>query len=162
MTMARWGLLLQCVAESVASQGLRGLMGMVPFGQVLYEVGQGVVERYSKKVQRAEEVACLQDMVVQSHAAIRAEVESRYESIVQNVPESVRAEIQKPEVRARVVAYAAEAGQFQTAGFSTVICGPGSIDQAHQPDEYVSLAQLARCESFLRGLADPAVRALLG
>ena len=106
--MARWGLLLQCVAESVASQGLRGLMGMVPFGQVLYEVGQGVVERYSKKVQRAEEVACLQEMVVQSHAAIRAEVESRYESIVQNVPESVRAEIQKPEVRARVVAYAAQ------------------------------------------------------
>jgi serine/threonine protein kinase len=47
-------------------------------------------------------------MVVQSHAAIRAEVESRYESIVQNVPESVRAEIQKPEVRARVVAYAAQ------------------------------------------------------
>jgi len=106
--MARWGLLLQCVAESVASQGLRGLMGMVPFGQVLYEVGQGVVERYSKKVQRAEEVACLQEMVVQSHAAIRAEVESRYESIVQNVPESVREEIQKPEVRARVVAYAAQ------------------------------------------------------
>ena len=30
-----------------------------------------------------------------------------------------------------VVAYAAEAGQFQEAGFSTVICGPGSIDQAH-------------------------------
>jgi serine/threonine protein kinase len=83
-------------------------MGMVPFGQVLYEVGQGVVERYSKKVQRAEEVACLQEMVLQSHAAIRAEVESRYESIVQNVPESVRAEIQKPEVRARVVAYAAQ------------------------------------------------------
>jgi formylglycine-generating enzyme required for sulfatase activity len=106
--MARWGLLLQCVAESVASQGLPGLIGMVPFGQVLYEVGQGVVERYSKKVQRAEEVACLQEMVVQSHAAIRAEVESRYESIVQNVPESVRAEIQKPEVRARVVAYAAQ------------------------------------------------------
>ena len=106
--MARWGLLLQCVAESVASQGLRGLMGMVPFGHVLYEVGQGVVERYSKKVQRAEEVACLQEMVVQSHAAIRAEVESRYESIVQNVPESVRAEIQKPEVWARVVAYAAQ------------------------------------------------------
>ena len=71
--MARWGLLLQCVAESVVSQGLRGLMGMMPFGQVLYEVGQGVVERYSKKVQRAEEVACLQEMVVQSHAAIRAE-----------------------------------------------------------------------------------------
>ena len=42
----------------------------------------------------------------------------------------------------RVVSYAAEAGQFQGAGFSTVICGPGSIDQAHQPDEYVEIADM--------------------
>jgi acetylornithine deacetylase len=34
-----------------------------------------------------------------------------------------------------------------------VVCGPGSIQQAHQPDEYVSLAQLARCEAFMQGLA---------
>jgi acetylornithine deacetylase len=44
----------------------------------------------------------------------------------------------------RVVAYAAEAGQFQRAGFSTVICGPGSIDQAHQPDEFVEVSQMQR------------------
>ncbi|HYP70567.1 MAG TPA: acetylornithine deacetylase, partial [Variovorax sp.] len=35
----------------------------------------------------------------------------------------------------------------------TVVCGPGSITQAHQPDEYVTLDQLARCEVFMRGLA---------
>ncbi|MET0312409.1 MAG: acetylornithine deacetylase, partial [Burkholderiaceae bacterium] len=35
----------------------------------------------------------------------------------------------------------------------TVVCGPGSIVQAHQPDEYVSLEQLGRCEAFMRGLA---------
>ncbi len=52
----------------------------------------------------------------------------------------------------RVVAYAAEAGQFQAAGFSTVICGPGSIGQAHQADEFVSLQQLALCERFLAAL----------
>jgi len=34
-----------------------------------------------------------------------------------------------------------------------VVCGPGHIAQAHQPDEYVALEQLARCESFMRGLA---------
>jgi acetylornithine deacetylase len=45
---------------------------------------------------------------------------------------------------ARVVSYAAEAGQFQAAGFSTTICGPGSIDQAHQPDEYVEIVQMQR------------------
>lgn len=51
-----------------------------------------------------------------------------------------------------VVSYAAEAGQFQEAGFSTVICGPGSIDQAHQPNEYVSHAQIVDCTDFLRKL----------
>ncbi|WP_293678539.1 acetylornithine deacetylase [uncultured Phenylobacterium sp.] len=54
----------------------------------------------------------------------------------------------------RVVAFAAEAGQFQQAGFSTVICGPGSIDQAHQPDEYVEVAQLQRGALFMRRLID--------
>jgi acetylornithine deacetylase len=53
----------------------------------------------------------------------------------------------------RVVAFAAEAGQFQGAGFSTVICGPGSIDQAHQPDEYVELAQMQRGGEFMSRLA---------
>ncbi|PZQ60417.1 MAG: acetylornithine deacetylase [Sphingomonas taxi] len=41
------------------------------------------------------------------------------------------------------VSYVAEAGQFQRAGFSTVICGPGSIAQAHQPNEFITLDQLA-------------------
>lgn len=54
----------------------------------------------------------------------------------------------------RVVAFAAEAGQFQQAGFSTVICGPGSIDQAHQPNEYVEIAQLQRGASFMRRLIE--------
>jgi acetylornithine deacetylase len=55
---------------------------------------------------------------------------------------------------ARVVSYAAEAGQFQQAGFSTVICGPGSIDQAHQPDEYVEIAQMQRGAAFMARLAE--------
>jgi acetylornithine deacetylase len=53
-----------------------------------------------------------------------------------------------------VVAFAAEAGQFQQAGFSTVICGPGSIDQAHQPDEYVELSQMQRGAGFMARLVD--------
>jgi acetylornithine deacetylase len=52
-----------------------------------------------------------------------------------------------------LVAFGTEAGLFKNAGISTVVCGPGSIRQAHQPDEYVSLAQLARCEAFMQGLA---------
>ncbi len=54
----------------------------------------------------------------------------------------------------RVVAYAAEAGQFQGAGFSTVICGPGSIDQAHQPDEYVEISQMERGAAFMARLVE--------
>jgi acetylornithine deacetylase len=55
---------------------------------------------------------------------------------------------------ARVVSYAAEAGQFQQAGYSVVICGPGSIDQAHQPDEYVEVAQMERGAAFMARLFD--------
>lgn len=53
-----------------------------------------------------------------------------------------------------VVPYGAEAGQFQEAGFSTVMCGPGSIDQAHQPNEFIEIAQVEACETFLRRLMD--------
>jgi len=55
---------------------------------------------------------------------------------------------------ARVVPYAAEAGQFQGAGYSTVICGPGYIDQAHQPDEYVEISQMQRGAAFMARLAE--------
>ena len=48
-----------------------------------------------------------------------------------------------------VVVYATEGGIFQEHGLSTVVCGPGSIDQAHQADEYIELAELDRCASFL-------------
>ena len=50
------------------------------------------------------------------------------------------------------VSYAAEAGQFQEAGFSTVICGPGSIDQAHQPNEFITLDQVAQGTRFAKRL----------
>jgi len=51
------------------------------------------------------------------------------------------------------VPYATEAGRFQVAGIPTVVCGPGSIDQAHQPDEYITLAALAAGEAFMDRLA---------
>jgi acetylornithine deacetylase len=57
------------------------------------------------------------------------------------------------EPRTTLVAFGTEAGIFKNSGIPTVVCGPGSIEQAHQPDEFVSLEQLARCEAFMRGLA---------
>ncbi|MGZ5205378.1 MAG: acetylornithine deacetylase [Caldimonas sp.] len=59
-----------------------------------------------------------------------------------------------------LVAFGTEAGLFQKAGIPTVVCGPGHIAQAHQADEYVSLAQLAAGERFLQALATIGVEAL--
>lgn len=50
------------------------------------------------------------------------------------------------------VSYATEAGLFQQAGIPAIICGPGSIDQAHKPDEWIARSELASCESLLRKL----------
>jgi len=52
----------------------------------------------------------------------------------------------------RAVAFAAEAGQFQQSGLSVVICGPGSISQAHQPNEFISVAQVEAGTRFLHDL----------
>ena len=46
-----------------------------------------------------------------------------------------------------------KSGHFQAAGLPTIVCGPGSIDQAHKPDEFVEEAQLAACLAFLDNLA---------
>lgn len=46
--------------------------------------------------------------------------------------------------------YVCEAGLFAEAGVPSIVCGPGSVSQAHQPDEFVSLDQIAACSAFLR------------
>ena len=53
-----------------------------------------------------------------------------------------------------VVSYGTEAGQFQRAGYSAVVCGPGDIAQAHQPDEFITLAQFRAGEAFMALLVD--------
>lgn len=50
------------------------------------------------------------------------------------------------------VPYVAESGQFQEAGLPTVVCGPGSIDQAHQPNEFITLEQVDAGTQFIRKL----------
>ncbi len=53
-----------------------------------------------------------------------------------------------------VVSYGTEAGQFQREGYSVVVCGPGSIDQAHQPNEFITIEQFEAGEAFIRRLID--------
>ncbi len=54
----------------------------------------------------------------------------------------------------RTVPFGTDGGHFQAGGFSTVICGPGSIDQAHTPNEWIEVLQLDACDEYLRRLVD--------
>ena len=58
------------------------------------------------------------------------------------------------ETKTQKVVFGTEAGYFQRAGIPTVVCGPGHIDQAHQPDEFVEIDQIALCEQFFHKLTD--------
>ena len=57
------------------------------------------------------------------------------------------------------VPYGTEAGLFQDSGIPVVVCGPGNIAQAHKPDEFISLEQVALCERFMDRLVEKVARA---
>jgi acetylornithine deacetylase len=61
-------------------------------------------------------------------------------------------ELNRGEVTYGKVGFGTEAGHFESHGIPSVVCGPGSISQAHQVDEYVELSQLAAGETFISGL----------
>lgn len=101
-------------------------------------------------------VAKIEATMKATHPDTRVEVQTRF-----NVPPL------KPEtdgaaeglVRAitgdngsHVVSYGTEAGQFQAAGYSAVVCGPGDIAQAHQPNEFITVAQFEAGHAFMRDL----------
>jgi acetylornithine deacetylase len=52
-----------------------------------------------------------------------------------------------------VVSFGTDAGYFSAAGFSTVVCGPGSISRAHAPDEYITIGELKEGLSFMKKIA---------
>ena len=56
-----------------------------------------------------------------------------------------------------VVSFGTEAGLFQELGISTVVCGPGSIEQAHKIDEFIELHEMKKCLKFLEGIKDKSV-----
>jgi acetylornithine deacetylase len=76
----------------------------------------------------------------------------RYEK--NSAAEQLCARLQGLEDSGTAVPYGAEAGQFQAAGFSTVICGPGSIAQAHKPDEFIEVSQIEAGARFMSRLVD--------
>ena len=52
------------------------------------------------------------------------------------------------------VSFGTEAGLFSAAGIPAIVCGPGSIDQAHRPNEYIALEQVVLCENFIHRLGE--------
>lgn len=58
------------------------------------------------------------------------------------------------EDEANVVSFLTEGGLFQERGYSTIVCGPGSIEQAHQPDEFITLDQFSKGEAFMTRLIE--------
>ena len=52
------------------------------------------------------------------------------------------------------VSYCAEAGLFQQIGIPAIICGPGSIEQAHKPDEFIDISEMKKCEVFMEKLLE--------
>ena len=56
-----------------------------------------------------------------------------------------------------VVSFGTEAGLFQEVGISTVVCGPGSIEQAHKIDEFIELNELKKCLNFLDGIKNKSI-----
>jgi acetylornithine deacetylase len=87
-----------------------------------------------------------------SEARFITEIHSSYPGLEmdENSPAVALARELSGENAVEAVAYGTEAGHFQRAGIPAVICGPGSIDQAHKADEFVALSELDRCEAFLR------------
>ena len=122
-------------------------------------------DRVVVKTLQREELDCDVDRVFAEAQALDAEMKSRFEvagvkierrsrtpafAIEQGgAAEAFARRLGGDNGPVRAVPYAAEAGQFQEAGYSVVICGPGSIDQAHQPDEYVEISQMQRGAAFM-------------
>ena len=116
-----------------------------------------------------EDLADWRDRYLAQVRAVEAEMQAVHPSARIEITEKFIVPALKPEtegeaetlVRAitgdnggHVVSYGTEAGQFQERGYSAVVCGPGDIAQAHQPDEYITIAQFEAGHDFMRRLLD--------
>lgn len=93
-------------------------------------------------------------------AAIETKIVSSYPGLAldQGSPAIALAKELSGNNAVETVAYGTEAGLFQQAGIPAVVCGPGSIAQAHKADEFVALSELAACERFLARLVSRAAQ----
>jgi acetylornithine deacetylase len=92
-------------------------------------------------------------------AALNTELQAQYPGLTmdEESPAILLARELTGANQVEAVAYGTEAGHFQSYGIPAVICGPGSIEQAHRPDEFCALSELEACEKFLRKVIAKAI-----
>ena len=105
-----------------------------------------IEQRITKLNQQMQQVDSQTGIKIEQLESVPAMTDTESEALQQLIAGLVQSSVRHK------VAYATEGGQFTNAGIATVICGPGSIEQAHKADEYVELAQLAECDDFLQKL----------
>ena len=95
-----------------------------------------------------------------AEAALRTTLHAQYPGLAmdEDSPAILLAKELTGANQVEAVAYGTEAGHFQNYGIPAVICGPGSIEQAHRPDEFCKLSELEACETFLRKVIAKASR----
>ena len=124
-----------------------------------FVMGYRVLPSEDKEDWRARYEAKVRDVEAEMravHADARIDLETRFDVPGLRPEEKGEAEALVRRITGdngtHVVSYGTEAGQFQEAGYSAVICGPGSIEQAHQPDEFITKAEFEAGHAFMRDL----------
>ena len=98
---------------------------------------------------------------ISSHASIRTETVVQIPGLgPEEIPdaENLGRELSGDNGPAGAISFGTEAGLFQLAGFPTVVCGPGSIQQAHKPNEYIENRQVDACVTFMKRLINRLTR----
>jgi acetylornithine deacetylase len=117
----------------------------MPASRLIDEITAYAREQLEPRMRRVDPAAGFEFECINGIPALNATEQDRITRLAQS--------LLRPH-RPGKVSYGTEAGFFQEAGIPSVVCGPGSIEQAHKADEYVELAQLAQCERFVSGLVE--------
>jgi acetylornithine deacetylase len=103
------------------------------------------VAKVEAEIQAVRPEASIEVIARDINPALKPETDGMAESFVRQVT---------GDNATHVVSYGTEAGQFQREGYSTVVCGPGSIEQAHQPNEFIAVSQLEAGSAFIRNIIE--------
>ncbi|MEO6102842.1 MAG: M20/M25/M40 family metallo-hydrolase, partial [Pseudoxanthomonas sp.] len=117
----------------------RYVPGMAP-DAMINDIRRYVAEQVEPRMRRQHPDAGVELELTGEIPGLNADEENHFTQLAKS--------LLRPQASAKV-SYGTEAGFFQGKGIPSIVCGPGSIDNAHKADEYVPLEQLAECERFL-------------